>query len=232
MENGCGLSTLLSCSGEWSLQSEQGTQSAGQRRSLPSWCLSDEQSSFCLVFVCFCCCSCYCSVFFLFSWVLLCSSLLSNTISLYHPHTPPRKLPFFCPFLCLDFPISVSIQFVLVSLVVAASELTECLCHAVCLKPWFYCCHTKLNLTWLLGCYLQFISLSAALVKRTLSRYFFFIIFQIIFFTVYNNPLKAWNLDLSLPKILSIIHSHWFVVVELRLYVGLCHLSFCHWKRM
>lgn len=183
------------------------------------------------LFVWFCCCSCYCSVFFLFSFiVLLYSSLLSDTISLYHPHTPPPNCLSFAHFCALTFPFWSLYSLFLVSLVVAASELTECFCHAVCLKPWFYCCHTKLNLTWLLGCYLQFISLSAALVKRTLSRYFFFIIFQIIFFTVYNNPLKAWNLDLSLPKILSIIHSHWFVVVELRLYVGLVPFEFLSLK--
>lgn len=87
----------------------------------------------------------------------------------HHPHSP-TQLPFFCPFLCLDFPILVSVQSVPYFSVVAASKLTECFCLAVC---WFYSCHTKLNLMWLLGCYLQFISFSAALVKRTLSRYFF-----------------------------------------------------------
>lgn len=174
----------------------------------------------------------FCVFPFLFHWILIYSSLLSDTISLYHPHThptPPNCLSF-AHFCALTFPFWSLYSLFLVSLVVAASELTECFCHAVCLKPWFYCCHTKLNLTWLLGCYLQFISLSAALVKRTLSRYFFYIIFQIIFFTVYNNPLKAWNFDLSLPKILSIIHSHWFVVVELRLYVGLVPFEFLSLK--
>lgn len=114
--------------------------------------------------------------------------------------TPPPNCLSFAHFCALTFPFWSLYSLFLISLVVAASELTECLCHAVCLKPWFYCCRTKRNLMWLLGCYLQFISLSAALVKRTLSRYFFFIIFQIIFFTVYNNPLKAWNLNLSLPR--------------------------------
>lgn len=114
-----------------------------------------------------------------------------------HPHHPPPPIPTSCfsfaHLYALTFPFWCLYSLFLISLVVAASELTECFCHAMCLKPWFYCCRTKLNLTWLLGCYLQFISLSAALVKRTLSRYFFLIIFQIIFFTVYNNPLKAWN---------------------------------------
>lgn len=170
-------SGLFLYSGEWSLQSEQGTQSAGQRHSLPSWCLSDEPSSFCLVFVCFCCCcSCYCSVFFLFSFLEFCfiphCFLTPSPFPTLTPH--PANCLSFAHFCALTFPFRFLYSLFLVSLVVAASELTECFCHAVCLKPWFYCCHTKLNLTWLLGCYLQFISLSAALVKRTLSRYFFF----------------------------------------------------------
>lgn len=146
-------------------------------------------------------CSCYCSMFLLFSCIkfLLYSSLLSDIISLYHH--PSYKLPFFCPFLCFDFLILFSVQSVSYFSGGCSFRANRMLlCHAVCLKPWFYCCRTKLNLMWLLGCYLQFISLSAALVKRTLSRYFFFIIFQIIFFTVYNNPLKARNLNLSLPR--------------------------------
>lgn len=123
---------------------------------------------------------------FLFFEFCFCYSLLS------HHHTPCLFLNYPTPghFYALTFPFWSLYSLFLISPAVAASKLTECFCHAVCLKPWFYCCHTKLNLTWLLGCYLQFISPSAALVKRTLSRYFF-IIFQIIFFTVYNNPLKA-----------------------------------------
>lgn len=146
-----------------------------------------------------CCCSCYCSMF---SFSLLLSFALFLAAFWYHLPLP-LPLPqtaFLLPISMLWLSFWSLYSLFLISLVVAASELTECLCHAVCLKPWFYCCRTKLNLMWLLGCYLQFISLSAALVKRTLSRYFFFIIFQIIFFTVYNNPLKAWNLNLSLPR--------------------------------
>lgn len=136
----------------------------------------------------------------LFSFIKFCFIPRCFLIPSPFTTTPPPNCLSFAHFYALTFPFWSLYSLFLISLVVAASELTECLCHAVCLKPWFYCCRTKLNLTWLLGCYLQFISLSAALVKRTLSRYFFFIIFQIIFFTVYNNPLKAWNLNLSLPR--------------------------------
>lgn len=102
--------------------------------------------------------------------------------------------------------------------------LSCCVFKALILLPSY---KTKLGLA--VGSYLQFISLSAALVKRTLSRYFSFIIFQFIFLTVYSNPLKAWNLNLSLPKIPSIIHSHWFVV-ELHLYVGLVPFEYLSLK--
>ena len=37
-------------------------------------------------------------------------------------------------------------------------------------------------------------------------------------------------MNLSLPKVLSIIHPHWFVVVELRLYVGLVPFEFLSLK--
>lgn len=132
------------------------------------------------LFVWFCCCSCYCSVFFLFSFIEFC--FIPHCFLMPSPFTTltsasPNYLSF-AHFCALTFPFWSLYGLFLVSLVVAASELTECFCHAVCLKPWFYCCRTKLNLTWLLGCYLQFISLSAALVKRTLSRYFFLIIFS------------------------------------------------------
>lgn len=138
-----------------------------------------------------------------FSFSLLLSfALFLTAFWHYLPFPPPlpTKLLSFAHFYALTFPFWSVYSLFLISLVVAASGLIECFCHAVCLKPWFYCCRTKLNLTWLLGCYLQFISLSAALVKRTLSRYFFFIIFQIIFLTVYNNPLKAWDVNLSFQR--------------------------------
>lgn len=136
-----------------------------------SRCQSDVQYSFALVSVCY---SYYCSVFLLFSFIKFC----------FIPHCFPTPSPFtptprhhtafvFAHFYALPFPFWSLYSLFLISLVVAASELIDCFCHAVCLKPWYYCCRTKLNLTWLLGCYLQFISLSAALVKRTLSRYFF-----------------------------------------------------------
>lgn len=122
---------------------------------------------FCLLFLLL-----FCVFPFLFYQILLYSSLLS-TPSPVSP-TPPHHTAFvFAHFYALPFPFWSLYSLFLISLVVAASELIDCFYHAVCLKPWFYCCRTKLKLTWLLGCYLQFISLSAALVKRTLSRYFF-----------------------------------------------------------
>lgn len=135
--------------------------------SLLVWCL----------FVWFCC-SRYCSVFFLFCFIEFCFIPHCVLTPSPFPSSPPPNPTLtncfsFAHLYALTFPFWSLYSLFLIFLVVAASELTECFCHAMCLKPWFYCCHTKLNLTWLLGCYLQFISLSAALVKRTLSRYFF-----------------------------------------------------------
>lgn len=86
------------------------------------------------------------------------------------------------------------------------------------------------NETWR-GCWAVIYSLFLSLLHwlKGHCQGIFFIIFQIIFLTVYNNPLKAWHLNLSLPKV-SIIHSHRFVVVDLRLYVGLVPFEFLSLK--
>lgn len=136
-----------------------------------------------------------------------------------HLPLPPPSSPHWLSFVhfnALTFPFWSLYSLSLISLVVAASELTECFCHAVCLKPWFYCC--RKDETWR-GYWAVIYSLFLSLLHwlKGHCQGIFFIIFQIIFLTVYNNPLKAWNLNLSLPKVLSIIHSHWFVVVDLRL---------------
>lgn len=146
----------------------------------------------------------------------------------YHLPLPPPSSPHwlsFVHFYALTFPFWSLYSLSLISLVVAASELTECFCHAVCLKPWYYCC--RKDETWR-GYWAVIYSLFLSLLHwlKGHCQGIFFIIFQIIFLTVYSNPLKAWNLNLSLPKVLSIIHSHWFVVVDLRLYVGLVPFEF------
>lgn len=85
-----------------------------------------------VLFVWFCC---YCSVFSVFFfWVLF---LLLTALS------PPHPLPFFkiTPppghFYALTFPFWSLYSLFLISPTVAAAKLTECFCHAVCLKPWF-----------------------------------------------------------------------------------------------
>lgn len=65
------------------------------------------QYSFGLVSVC---CSCFCSVFLLFSFIKFCFIPHCFLTLSPFPPTPPHQTAFFCPFLCLDFPILVYVQ--------------------------------------------------------------------------------------------------------------------------
>lgn len=100
----------------WKAESQ--IRAVDQRCSLSSCCQSDEAVIFWFGVCLFVCLILLFSLLFyvfpfLFYWVLLYSSLLSDTISLYTltPSTSiPHQLLFFRPFICLDFPILVSIQ--------------------------------------------------------------------------------------------------------------------------
>ena len=100
-DNGWGLTA------DWNPESERCTRAVVR----PFWCQSDVAVSFRFAVCLILCCSCYCSVFFF-------SLLLNFTLfSAFWHHLPwppypppPPKVPFFCPFLCLDSPIFVCVQ--------------------------------------------------------------------------------------------------------------------------